>query len=160
MDSNVIIAIAGISGTLLAGLGTTVLNHFLSERRAKAEVRQVYKERRISPLIELMSDVANLTRRLHISKDETEMRSIIDELEVIVEDRMWTAATSALGFDERLNEEIKSVLALTQDLLGAKRKVLDSQDSHDNKRCGMITGELMTEAGLAIHLCYEILEKR
>jgi len=129
MDNTTIIAVAGISGTAAAGLGVAWLNHYFSERRTKAELKRIYREKRLSPVVEYVNDIMALVWKIGGRGDKKqsyapvereslhkELSKSVRELEEIVANRTWEML-SLKGFDKRLDDAMSKFISSVQQLL-------------------------------------------
>jgi hypothetical protein len=130
MDNTTIITIAGILGTLVAGLGVAGLNHYFSGRRTKAEVTRIYREKRLSPVVEYVNDIMTLIWKIggrgdkkqsyapvEIEEFEREHSESVLELKVIVANRTWEHMLSLKGFDKRLDYAMSKFISSVEQLL-------------------------------------------
>lgn len=218
MDSTVIAAIAGIAGTLLAGFGGAALNHYLSARRARTNVRRSYhNERRMSPLIRLSTDITTCLLRLDTSEDKQESKALCIELGTLLnqylterranaevkrtsnekrvapliklvtdiviylskldtsEDRLemkavchdlnelsgscWTQVAVSFGVDPRIDDKIINLLALAAKFAQARVNELNKAPSEEGKRSKKLRGELEREATRSLNLCFKVLDE-
>lgn len=170
MDSAVIIAIAGISGTLLAGLGVTVVNHYLSERRTKAEVKRVYRERRLSPVVEYVNDIMAVVWKIGGRGDKKESYTPVEieelarelsesamELKVIMANRTWEQMLSLKGFDKRLDEAMSKFLSSVQQLVRVWSKQLDGRNPEQSEKISW--SAVADTARELLSLCDEITKE-
>jgi hypothetical protein len=157
MDSTVIIAIAGILGTLLAGLGGTALNHFLGERRSRAEVKRVYRQTRLALLVQFINSTMTMILKIQRSQNPPESVDSITELREAVINRSWTEMAVLEGFDKRLDSGIVKFLDLWNMFLLAKLEEIHGGDAESAQK---VVRELAQETRELVRLCDQIAMER
>jgi len=107
MDSAAISVVGGFAGIIVGILG----GHYLSGRRAKADAKRAYRERRLAPLVEYVNDLMTIVWKKRPDKvEKQESEALAKELVEILAKRMWVGVTSLKGLDKRLDDAMDKFL--------------------------------------------------